>query len=399
MRIVLVQNMYHLPARGGANRSNRLMIERLAARGHDCHVVAPLHGRVETGLPDDLPAYLRERGATIVEYGERVLTYEYGGVTVHGVTEGRYLPRTVLDVHDSVRPDWSLVANDDPGMMMLSAVLRRAERVLYLVHTVQPLPFGPRSFHPSPASTAMIRRATGLMSVSGSTRDYVRRWSGLDSELIYPDVYRQTSARPADPAGRRCVTLVNACGYKGVDIFLALADSRPDTPFLAVEGWGTTDRDRAELARRPNVELLPGTDDMDEVYARTRVLLMPSLWDEAFGYCSVEAMLRGIPVLAADLGGLPEATLGAGRLLPVAPIRRYPRGTNPVLPAGEIPPQDVRPWLAELSDLLTDHVAYEQQSIVSRRAARRFVDGLDPDALENHLIRLTDRVATGGGVR
>ena len=36
----------------------------------------------------------------------------------------------------------------------------------------------------------------------------------------------------------------------------------------------------------------------------------------------VDAMLRGIPVLAADHGALPEAALGTARLLPVTPITR-----------------------------------------------------------------------------
>jgi glycosyltransferase involved in cell wall biosynthesis len=401
MRVVLAQNMYHLPSRGGANRSNRLMLERLVARGHECHVVAPLNGQVRSVDPEDLRCYLASRGATEVEDLGGRLTYRYAGVTVHGVSRGPDLPRAVRTVLDEVRPDWTLVSNDDPGMMVLSTVLRRVERSLYLVHTVQPLPFGPRAFHPNDASTAMIRRCTAVLSVSRATRDYVEQWSGIRSELVYPDVYSQSTPSHHDRAThdrttRRSVTLINACGYKGIDIFLALADAMPDVPFLAVEGWGTTDRDRVALAARHNVELLPGTDDMDEVYARTRVLLMPSLWDEAFGYCSVEAMLRGIPVLAADQGGLREATLGVGDLLPVTPISRYLRQPSLAQPPGEIPEQDVRPWIAGLLPMLTDHDAYRRRCRESRMAARDFVAGLDPDALEKLLNRLNGPVTTAG---
>ena len=35
------------------------------------------------------------------------------------------------------------------------------------------------------------------------------------------------------------------------------------------------------------------------VFARTRLLLMPSLWLESFGLVAAEAMLNGIPVLAS----------------------------------------------------------------------------------------------------
>lgn len=37
-----------------------------------------------------------------------------------------------------------------------------------------------------------------------------------------------------------------------------------------------------------------------------RVLVVPSVWYEAFGLVCVEALSRGIPVIASDIGGLPE---------------------------------------------------------------------------------------------
>ena len=40
MRILLAQNSLYYPAHGGGDKSNRLLIEALAARGHECRVVA-----------------------------------------------------------------------------------------------------------------------------------------------------------------------------------------------------------------------------------------------------------------------------------------------------------------------------------------------------------------------
>ena len=37
---------------------------------------------------------------------------------------------------------------------------------------------------------------------------------------------------------------------------------------------------------------------------------MPSLWFEGFGLIAMEAMLRGLPVIASDSGGLEEAKAG-----------------------------------------------------------------------------------------
>jgi glycosyltransferase involved in cell wall biosynthesis len=239
----------------------------------------------------------------------------------------------------------------------------------------------------------MLRRVSDLISVSRSAQEYVRRWSGLPSTVIHPDVYARGSIRRPDPAEQRFVTMINPSGYKGIDVFLALADALPQLPFLAVPSWATTESDRAALAARPNIELRPSVDDMDLVYGRTRVLLMPSLWDETFGYCAVEAMLRGIPVLAADVAGLREAMLGTGPLLPVHPIERYSLAA--ALPRAEIPPQEVGPWLTALRELLDDRAHYLRRSSESRFAADEFVSGLDPDALGRYLSEAGRSVPAG----
>lgn len=388
MRLLLAQNMYHLPSRGGASNSNRLIFERFAERGHEAHVVAPLTGQIATVSLDDLPGYLTTLGARIIERSARKVVYEYHGVTVHGVVRRQDLAREVMAVAGQVDVDWALVSNDDPGMLMLSAALRSAPRVLYLVHTLPQLPFGPRSYYPSEASTDMIRRATGIVSISEATREYVERWSGLRSEMIYPDPYSGTLLRDPDPREQKCVTLINGSSYKGIDMFLALADALPDVPFLTTDGWGTTDHDRERIAARSNVELIPSVDDVNDIYGRTRVLLMPSVWDETFGYCTVEAMLRGIPVLAADVCGMREAKLGVPYVLPVSPITSYPEADAVHLPKGEVPEQDPEPWLRVLRELLTDQEKYATLSELSRTRAREFVRGLDRDAIEDLMIRL-----------
>ena len=64
----------------------------------------------------------------------------------------------------------------------------------------------------------------------------------------------------------------------------------------------------------PNVEWVghvPGHQMRERVYARTKVLLMPSVY-ESFGRTAVEAMVSGIPVIAHPTPGLCEALADAG---------------------------------------------------------------------------------------
>ncbi|MES2584153.1 MAG: glycosyltransferase [Pseudomonadota bacterium] len=115
-----------------------------------------------------------------------------------------------------------------------------------------------------------------------------------------------------------CVLFVNPTPIKGVEIMFALAAACPDIPFLVSESWGLDPQWRAYCLQRaaslPNLAWSAPTRDMRTVYARSRTLLMPSLWEEAYGRTVVEAQINGIPVVASTRGALPD-TVGAGGIL------------------------------------------------------------------------------------
>ena len=120
---------------------------------------------------------------------------------------------------------------------------------------------------------------------------------------------------PVDPAEYATtpgdhVTLVNLSRDKGAEVFYALAERIPERQFLGVRGgYGVQ-----VLDDLPNVTIAPHTPSTlmrDQVYARTRVLLMPSL-HESYGRAGVEAMASGIPVIAHPTEGLRESLGDAG---------------------------------------------------------------------------------------
>jgi len=143
------------------------------------------------------------------------------------------------------------------------------------------------------------------------------------------------------------------------------------------------------LRRPANVELLPNFPRIEQLFERTRVLLMPSLWYEGFGLVVMEAMLRGIPVIASDSGGLVEAKAGTGFVVPAPRVERYePVYDERAMPRPVTGAIDLEPWAAALHALLSDREAYARESAASRRAAAAFVGALPPGAMEAYLARL-----------
>src|ERR1019366_9392580 len=134
---------------------------------------------------------------------------------------------------------------------------------------------------------------------------------------------------------------------------------------------------------RPNVRLLAPVDEIDLLLARTRVLLVPSLWAEARSRIVLEALLRGVPVMAADVGGVSEAMMGVPYLLPVRPIEKYEmRLDDQMVPVAQVPAQDIGPWRESLARRLADRAHYEEIARESRRAALEYAKLLDAGHFE-----------------
>ena len=374
MRILLAQNSLYYPAHGGGDKSNRLLIEALAARGHECRVVARISvfgARQEASLLESLAA----RGVTPRSTAGGIVVFTRAGVEVHVVTNAN-LRATFQAQIDAFQPEAILVSTDDTAQLLLASALRAPDaRVVYLARATLALPFGPDCAFPSEAKTERLRACDAVVGVSQYVADYMRKYAGIPAvhvpiSLMEPEPVEENACPALGRFDNPFVTFVNPCAVKGIAIFLALADAFPDTQFAAVPTWGTNLQDRDALAARPNVRLLDPVDDINLLLAKTRVLLVPSLWAEARSRIILEAMLRAVPVMAADVGGIPEAKMGVPYLLPVRPIEKYgPRVDEQMVPVAEVPEQDIGPWRAALSRLLSDRGHYEAIASQSRAAA------------------------------
>jgi len=388
MRILLAQNSLYYPAHGGGDKSNRLLLEALAARGHECRVVARISVFGQTGHTAYL-ATLASRGVTPQTTTGGIVVFGRAGVQVHVVTTAS-LRAHFAEQSEAFAPDVILVSTDDPAQLLLETALRHATaRVVYLARATLAVPFGPDCAFPSEVKTDRIRACDAVVGVSRYVAGYIRKYAGIDAVHVPISLMEPPGQKGWPDLGRfdnEFVTFVNPCAVKGISIFLGLARAFPQITFAAVPTWGTNQQDLALLEATPNIRLLPPVDDINLLFARSRVLLAPSLWAEARSRIVLEALLRGVPVMAANVGGIPEAMMGVPYLLPVSPIEKYqPRLDEQMVPVAEVPPQDLTPWSAALSRLLTDRAHYEDVAGQSRRAALGYAADLHAGHLEKLL--------------
>jgi phosphatidylinositol alpha-mannosyltransferase len=167
--------------------------------------------------------------------------------------------------------------------------------------------------------------------------------------------------------------------HKGIDTLLeaiAMIATRLPSIELRIAGRGPVDRisalvDTAGLAN--NVRVLGAVSDAerDELLATAAIQIMPSRF-EGFGLAAAEAMAAGVPLIATDVGSLPE-------------VLDPPRGGRLV------PASDPVALASAIEDLLADDDARALLSESARRSARRF----DWDAVAEAHMRFLSNIAKG----
>lgn len=364
MRILLTSNASYAPARGGSTRSNLVWLRYLVQQGHACRVIC---------------AALQEDAETID-----------AGVQIRGV-KNLVQRRAILG--DEIRgfnPDLVLVSSEDVSHLLLREAAQVAlDRVVYLAHTPQFFPFGQESWNRDPRAAEIVRGARSVVAISHSVADYAEQAVGVRPAVIHPPIYGQPPFARYGCFHRGSVLMINPCQVKGIGIFIELARRFPEFPFTALAGWGTTSADRQALMAVSNLEIVESVGDIEEILAKTRILLMPSLWYEGFGLIAMEAMLRAIPVISSDSGGLVEARQGTGFVIPTRRIERYlPEFDEMHMPRPVIRPQNIQPWAEALATLLSSKDLYHSESESCREAGLRFVSRLDASDFEKLLLAL-----------
>jgi glycosyltransferase involved in cell wall biosynthesis len=262
------------------------------------------------------------------------------------------------------RPEVVLTYGGDPASVGVIDVARRAgAKVAFWLHNY------------AYQSADLLRTCDAVIVPSAHVRDHYRTALGIES-VVLPGPWDWDQVK-CERVGRQHVTFVNPEPTKGVFWFARLAEvlgrSRPDIPLLVVEGRESTDwlgRCGVDLVGIQSVHRMRTTTDPRHFYRASKLVLMPSLWDEAFGRVAVEAQLNAIPVIGSGRGGLSEALRPGGFVLAIP--NRYTPNTR-VAPSAE----EVTSWADLIVRLWDDPQAYAAASATARAAAEQW----HPDVL------------------
>ncbi|MBL0173423.1 MAG: glycosyltransferase family 4 protein [Gemmatimonadaceae bacterium] len=166
---------------------------------------------------------------------------------------------------------------------------------------------------------ALIRRAlarAALVLTPSATLHRQLATAGIQTTVLPQPVPLPTSGFQRQPAHAPCFVYVGRLSReKGVplliDAFMRVRRAYPDTS-LRIAGDGPLQSELAGLVAATDGVALLGALSPEQVEAELSTawaLIAPSLWEEPFGLVALEAIVRGVPVIASDTGGFTETVV------------------------------------------------------------------------------------------
>ncbi|CAN9239385.1 unnamed protein product [Alternaria alternata] len=419
MRVFLVQTAKGLSSSSGGYNANICLLRYLASQGHSVRQLCySHHGEADAVVRTmaksgghDLQIHKRQLhlrcgygedgtdvavNEPVMEDGVQYLALENEAfVEAFGGTENlhkampretaRYIETGILSarLHDFVSflqdeinkfSPTHIIFNDGLSMQATSALQmpRINARRIAVIHTAEQLPFGPFAggmpgMLSSPHESKLLQELDGIWSVSEAIKRYAIDHGKLQTSFFvhHPWTYLEERNHELplrlDNWNKKFIGMINPCPVTGAEILCG-----------------------RQMQAQENIIIHPTCKDTDELWRNIKLLIVPSLWFEAWGIVTVEAHLRGIPVISSNAGALPEAMLGLDHVIPVNTMN----GDCDKEGAYIVLNQDIAPWASVVNRLMSDEDQYKRLSDKVRSTTEQWLRGVDGKALEKWLTSL-----------
>lgn len=320
MNITVVHNSYYAPS--GEETVVNGLLDLLATHGHETSLFTRSSAEISKMVLGKVRAFFSGVYSFRMQYAFRRFLHETRPdvVHVHNVFPfispsilaecRRAKVPTVMSVHNYrlVCPNGLHLPKSDPrpcekccGGHEYWCVLKNCEGNL-----LKSLGYALRNYV---ARKAQLFRAN--VSVYGCLTEYQKRRlvaAGFPEErmAIIPNMVSPMSRSSQAGTGDYVGFVGRVSPEKGIDVFVAAARRCPDIPFKVAgkHGGGPCVR------REPPANCLflgeIASEGMTDFYAASRLIVVPSLWYEAFGLSAAEAQAHGKAVICSRMGALPE---------------------------------------------------------------------------------------------
>ena len=338
MDILKVNTLYHPFQVGGAERSTQLLAEQLSASGHEVALACTKpEGGTEIGMVNGVRVYYLGLKNVYWQFSEETKK-EWLKPLWHAVDSyNPFMQKSVAAIIDRETPD--LVHTHNLGGFSVSAWRASQNASVPVVHTLRdhgllcPRRIMYRDGANCPSQCFRCRpfaaprrwlshRITAVVGNSQFILDRHRSqgyFENVDVQAVIPNPIRLPEKQSVNTSNQKTPSrgggnplqvgfLGRLTPHKGIEQLLRVADAMAEET-VHVRIGGTGDDEYVEALKReyasPKVTFC-GYVDSDAFLPTLDVLVVPSRWHEPFGRVVVEAYAHGVPVIAAQRGGLPE---------------------------------------------------------------------------------------------
>ena len=147
-----------------------------------------------------------------------------------------------------------------------------------------------------------IKQADLVIANSDFMKKMIKEKFGKESKIIYPVVDISKLQKVVLPCleKRPFLTLIGSEFIKGRPVVEKIAQKMKECQFMIVG------REFKKPFQKENILYQPWSKEPLDIYKKTKILLTPSLCQEAFCRVGIEGLCLGIPCLGSDRGGINE---------------------------------------------------------------------------------------------
>jgi glycosyltransferase involved in cell wall biosynthesis len=213
----------------------------------------------------------------------------------------------IIEILKKNRPDYVLTCDGD--FVSLLAVATLSLPGLHLFNSPDNIDL----YENNPLLKPLVR-SREVCVLSRFLQNQVKTVFGIDALIWPPFIHGPLQdSETRFPRTSMSVGFYSAGKFKGDDIVRNVIHLAPEARFLIVGG----DYSYLNTHHPDNAVSLGEVADMGEFFRSIDLLLVPSVWGEAFARVIVEAAFHGVPSIANRIGGIPEALGDSGILVDI----------------------------------------------------------------------------------